>query len=115
MAINIQNFAPEPGQNYMINGTGANSTNQQITQPINSTQGQSWTDMRIYNSTADRAFVAWAMGTATATATADAANSIAVGPGVTEVFNTGAIGSVAVILGTSTSAGKVYISMGNGA
>lgn len=106
-----QNFYPQ--LNYVLAGTGASSTPQAIAQPANSTQNQPLTDFRIANPNSSDAFVAFTQ-TGTATATASGLNSVAVRGNSEKVFRLGPAQSIAVIFGTATATGNIYISAGEG-
>lgn len=107
-----QNFYPQ--LNYAIAGTGASSTPQAIAQPtVGVTSVQTLQDFRIVNASGVQAFVAWSL-TGSATATAGGLNSVAVAAGATETFRFGPAQSVAVILGTGTATGTVYVAAGEG-
>lgn len=112
MALPTQNFYPQ--LNYVIAGTGASSTPQAIAQPANAPGTQPLSDFRLTNPTSTDAFVAWTQ-TGTATATASGLNSVALRANSEKVFRLGPAQSIAVIFGTSTATGNIYVSVGEGA
>lgn len=109
--LNIQNFSPE--KTYVMTASAAGSTPVAITQPTTEPGALRLVDFRVHNAAGVAAYLNVALS-GTATAVVDDPASIPIAAGATETFNFGAIKSAAAILASGTSAGKIYITAGNG-
>lgn len=106
MSRQIRNFNPLENKTIGLSGTGAASV--QFTSVVGDPTKLP-DNISVYNATTVVVFIVWGVGSATATS-----SGYAVGPGMKEVIDIGAVNDTVSAIGVSTVTGNVYVSRGLG-